>query len=1164
MTQLLTMTSPLIGPLTTPKLSGDRRHWSNLPGSAAALLIAEAIIQKQQFCLVVAEDMQSAERLYHELNFFLEAAASDLSHQVQLFPDWETLVYDSFSPHQDIISERLRILNQLPGMRTGALVVPAATLMHKLAPRSFALGSSLVLDVGQKFDIKSMRRQLESAAYRCVETVMEHGEFAVRGAIMDVFPMGSEHPYRVDLFDDEIESLRTFDPESQLSVDKVTHVRLLPAREYPLSAAAIKRFQDAWHLKFHTDARRCPMYQDISQGLSPAGVEYYLPLFFESAETLFDYLPDNALVVSEDIDAALRRHWRDAETRFESLRFDIEKPILAPEEILLGADDLLALCNLRPRIELKETRHHQGDQFDFAPLPDLTINERGQLPLEKLQALIKETQLKILIVAESNGRREVVDDLLRRHQLTTRIADSWAEFLSHPAKLQIAVAPLDRGLLLPDSNLLVVTEQQLFGQQVLQKRRRDRQKDNAAELVIKSLTELHINSPVVHIDHGVGRYLGLKTLSIDNQEAEFLTLGYQDDARLYVPVSALHLISRYAAADEALAPLHRLGGDTWEKAKRKAAEQIRDVAAELLNIYARREAKQGFAFPEPDTAYQEFAAAFPFEETPDQQNAIERVISDMVKNKAMDHLVCGDVGFGKTEVAMRAAFLAVHAGKQVAILVPTTLLAQQHNDTFRDRFADWPVTVESISRFKTKKEQKLVADKMAAGTVDIVIGTHGLLQTGMQFKDLGLVIIDEEHRFGVRQKEKLKSMRAEVDILTMTATPIPRTLNMAMSGMRDLTIIATPPAKRLSIKTFIRQNSDALIKEAIQRELMRGGQVYYLHNEVKTIENTAQKILDIVPEARVVIGHGQMRERELEQVMADFYHKRANVLVCTTIIETGIDIPNANTIIMDRADRFGLAQIHQLRGRVGRSHHQAYAYLMTPHPKSMTQDAVKRLEAISEAEDLGAGFILATHDLEIRGAGELLGDDQTGNMHSIGFPLYMEMLDRAVAAIKEGKTPNLDLPLREDTEINLRLPALIPEKYLPDVHSRLVLYKRISNAKSDHQLRELQVELIDRFGLLPEQTKTLFRVTALKLRAEHLGIKKLDAGPSGGKIEFAQRTPVDPFIIVQLIQAEPHRYRLTTANQLSFEEKMETSETRFQKVEKLFERLEQKIHGNVR
>lgn len=1164
------MTSPPIGPLTIPSQAGERRHWSNLPGSAASLLIAEMISREHQFCLVIAADMQSAERLQDELRFFLAQApapaGSAAAPPVLLFPDWETLVYDSFSPHQDIISERLKILNQLPGQKSGALVVPATTLMHKIAPRSFALGSSLVLDVGQKFDIRSMRRQLESAAYRCVETVFEHGEFAVRGAIMDVFPMGSDFPYRLDLFDDELESLRTFDPETQLSIEKVDHVRLLPAREYPLTGTAINHFQDHWHLKFQGDPRRCPIYQDVSQGLSPPGVEYYLPLFFAEAETLFDYLPTNTLVVSEDIEANLRRHQRDAESRYESLRYDIQRPILAPDEILLSADALFAQCNLRPRLDLREQPHKQGDQFGFQPLPNVAINERAQQPLENLARELKHLAQqmpghKTLIITESNGRREVVDDLLRRHDLQTRVASGWADFSQHGHALQITVAPLERGLSLPAADFMLVTEQQLFGQHVLQKRRRDRQKDNAAELVIKSLTELNIGSPVVHIDHGVGRYMGLQTLEIDNQETEFLTLTYQNEARLYVPVSSLHLISRYAAADETDAPLHKLGGDTWEKAKRKAAEQVRDVAAELLNIYARRQAKQGFAFPMPDEAYGQFAAAFPFEETPDQQTAIENVIADMVNTKAMDHLICGDVGFGKTEVAMRAAFLAVHAGKQVAILVPTTLLAQQHHDTFKDRFADWPVTIESISRFKTKKEQNLVAKQMAAGTVDIVIGTHGLIQAGMNFKDLGLVIIDEEHRFGVRQKEKLKSMRAEVDILTMTATPIPRTLNMALSGMRDLTIIATPPAKRLSIKTFVRQHSDGLVKEAIQRELMRGGQVYYLHNEVKTIENIAQKLLELVPEARVAIGHGQMRERELEQVMSDFYHKRANVLVCTTIIETGIDIPSANTIIMDRADRFGLAQIHQLRGRVGRSHHQAYAYLLTPHPKAMTKDAVKRLDAISEAEDLGAGFILATHDLEIRGAGELLGDDQTGNMHSIGFPLYMQMLDRAVAAIKEGKTPNLDMPLREDTEINLRMPTLIPEKYLPDVHSRLVLYKRISNAETSDQLRELQVEMIDRFGLLPEQTKSLFRTTALKLRAERLGIKKLDAGPNGGKLEFAQNTPVDPFSIVKLVQSEPHRYRLATANQLAFDEQMATPETRFQKVEKLFERLEQNLHA---
>ncbi len=762
----------------------------------------------------------------------------------------------------------------------------------------------------------------------------------------------------------------------------------------------------------------------------------------------------------------------------------------------------------------------------------------------------------MLITTESNGRREVVDDLLAQQGLSTKVVEDWQSFIEDDCELAITVAPLDRPLAI--GNIAMITERQLFGDRVLQKRRRDREKENFAELAIKSLTELSIGAPVVHIDNGIGRYQGLQTLTIDGQETEFLTLLYQEDAKLYVPVSSLHLISRYTGAGEGLAPLHRLGGETWQKAKRKAAEQVHDVAAELLNIYARREARKGFSYPVPDFNYDQFARAFPFEETPDQESAIENVISDMVSEKSMDRLICGDVGFGKTEVAMRAAFIAIQSGKQVAILVPTTLLAQQHTETFKDRFVEWPVNIDSISRFKTTKEQKAVIAKMGTGNLDIIIGTHGLIQEGLDFKNLGLLIIDEEHRFGVRQKEKLKSLRAEVDILTLTATPIPRTLNMAMSGMRDLSIIATPPAKRLSIKTFVRQSNEGMIKEAIQRELMRGGQVYYLHNEVRTIENTATKLQELVPQATIAIGHGQMRERELEQVMSDFYHKRANVLLCTTIIETGIDIPNANTIIMDRADKFGLAQLHQLRGRVGRSHHQAYAYLLTPHPKAMTSDAVKRLDAIADAEDLGAGFILATHDLEIRGAGELLGDEQTGNLQTIGYSLYMEMLDRAVKAIKEGKTPNLDRPLKEGTEINLHLPALIPDDYLQDVHMRLVLYKRISNAETEDQLRELQVEMIDRFGLLPEPVKNLFRVTTLKLLAEKLGIKKLDAGERGGKIEFDQETTIDPGSIVKLVQSEPHRYKLATANQLVFDDKMEKIDTRFTKVERLLERLDNK------
>ncbi|MCB1693276.1 MAG: transcription-repair coupling factor, partial [Pseudomonadales bacterium] len=1133
------------GKFKVPRAPGDRWRLANLPGSGLSLTVADAVSGSGRFALVIAEDMAAADRIRRELSCFLGGR-----HDVTLFPDWETLVYDSFSPHQDIISDRLAILNQLPEQRGGVLIVPATTLMHRTAPRAFALGSSLVLDTGQHFDIGVMRRQLEAAAYRCVETVYEHGEFAVRGAIMDIFPMGSNAPYRLDLFDDEIESLRTFDPETQMSIQKVDSIRLLPAREFPLTDSAINDFQDRWAQRFDVDPRKAPVYQDVSAGLSPAGVEYYLPLFFDKLETLLDYLPADPLVFVTEIDDTLRRFWDDAHARYENLRYDVQRPILPPEDILLSPDELLRRCNEFARIDLRVEQTDHADILDFAPLPDVAVNDRSQHPLANLARVLDTAGSRILIACESSGRREVVDELLRSEGMNAEVVADFAAFIDGDARLALSVAPLERGFFLPDQQVMLLTEQQLFGEHVLQERRRERQRDNAAELVIRSLTELRIGSPVVHIDHGVGRYQGLQTLEVDGQSNEFLVLEYQEGARLYVPVSSLHLISRYAGTEEALAPIHRLGGDAWEKAKRKAAEQVRDVAAELLNIYARREAKKGFAYPAPDESYEKFARAFPFEETPDQQLAIERVIADMTAPKPMDHLVCGDVGFGKTEVAMRAAFLAVHAGKQVAVLVPTTLLAQQHADTFKDRFADWPVTVDTISRFRTKKEQQTIVDKLKAGTLDIVIGTHALLSDDVEFKNLGLVIIDEEHRFGVRQKERLKSLRAEVDILTLTATPIPRTLNMAMSGMRDLTVIATPPAKRLSIKTFIRQRSDGLVKEAVQRELMRGGQVYYLHNEVKTIEATARKVAELVPEARVAIGHGQMRERELEQVMSDFYHKRTNVLVCTTIIETGIDIPNANTIVMDRADKFGLAQIHQLRGRVGRSHHQAYAYLLTPHPGAMTADAGKRLEAISEAEDLGAGFILATHDLEIRGAGELLGDDQTGNLQTVGYSLFMEMLDRAVKAIKDGKTPNLDRPLREGVEINFRLPALIPQDYLPDVHHRLVLYKRISNAESDDALRELQVEMIDRFGILPQATKTLFRLTSLKLKAEALGIKKLDAGPKGGKLEFDQDTPVDPGSIVQLVQSEPHRYRLTAANQLSFDENMENPETRFMKVER--------------
>ena len=1147
---------PLLDP--TPNLPGkpgDRRRWGPLPGGSRGLAIAETVQRAGKVCLAVTRDTAGAELLADEIAYF---AGTD--HRVVTFPDWETLIYDAFSPHHDIISARLAALNQLVALSGPAVVVvPANTLMHRLSPRQFALGRSLHLDVGQTLDVNAMRKTLTAAAYRSVETVYEHGEFALRGSILDVFPMGSDTPFRIDLFDDEIESLRTFDPETQLSLDRVDRIRLLPAREFPLDADGINMFRDRWSQHFDVDARQCPLYQDVIQGVSPAGIEYYLSLFFERTDSLFDYLPSDALLLTEPLSDVIEDFWNRAGARYENLRYDIQRPVLAPQDILLPPAEMFDALGRFARVELHETERSGMDLIDASGLPNVVLNDRQANPLAALNTHLDTTRGRALIMAESTGRREVIDELLRRHGVAPAGVTDWSSFVDGDARLAIGVAPLERGFRIGD--LSVVTEIELFGDHVLQKRRRAEARETSSDLVVKSLSELQVGSPVVHIDHGVGRYLGLQTLAVDGAEAEFLCLGYQDDAKLYVPVASLHLISRYSGAEEGLAPLHRLGGEQWQKAKRKAAEQIRDVAAELLNIYARREAKPGFQFPEPDDAYDRFAAAFPFEETPDQRLAIEQVIADMTRPQAMDRLICGDVGFGKTEVAMRAAFIAVHSGKQVAVLVPTTLLAQQHSETFRDRFADTPVNIDVISRFRTKTEINRIGDRLKAGTLDIVIGTHALIQDGLDYKDLGLLIVDEEHRFGVRQKERIKSLRSEVDILTMTATPIPRTLNLALNGMRDLTIISTPPARRLSIKTFVREHQSGLVKEAISRELMRGGQVYYLHNEVKTIERTAQKIQELAPEARIGIGHGQMRERELEQVMSAFYHKRTNVLVCTTIIETGIDIPNANTVIMDRADKFGLAQIHQLRGRVGRSHHQAYAYLLTPHPKAMTSDAAKRLDAIADAQDLGAGFILATHDLEIRGAGELLGDEQSGNMQTVGFTLYMEMLSRAVSAIRDGKTPNLDRPLREGTEINLHIPALLPESYLPDVHSRLVLYKRISNAEDETTLSDLQAEMIDRFGQLPDPARALLRITRLKLSAEALGITRIDLGEEGGKLEFTEDTPVDPGTIIALVQSEPHRYRLRNGNQLAINEAMVKGETRFQKATALLQRIAEAAPG---
>lgn len=1134
-----------------PSTAG-KQHWGNLPGAALSLAIAEAASAGKRFTLLLTADSQTAERLEQELGFF--APDLDVLH----FPDWETLPYDLFSPHQDIISQRVDSLYRLPGVKRGVLVVPITTALHRLAPTRFLLGSSLVLDVGQKLDVDQMRLRLEAAGYRCVDTVYEHGEFAVRGALIDLFPMGSDLPYRIDLFDDEIETLRTFDPETQRSVDKVESIRLLPAREFPLDKKAVTDFRGRFRERFDVDFRRCPIYQDLTSGITPAGIEYYLPLFFEETATLFDYLPQDTQVFSlPGIEQAADQFWNDVRNRYEERRVDPERPLVPPAELFLPVEDCFARLKGSPRLVLSQDDIDSGvgrERFSARALPDLAIQAKATEPLAALRRFLDEFPGRVLFSAESAGRREVLLEMLARLKLRPQEVEGWPAFIASTERLAITIAPLDEGLLLDDPGIALIAESPLFGQRVMQRRRRERRGD-AGDNVIKNLAELREGAPVVHIDHGVGRYLGLITLDIEGQAAEFLALQYAEEAKLYVPVASLHLIARYTGSDDALAPLHRLGSETWQKAKRKAAEQVRDVAAELLDVYARRAAREGYAFKDPKADYATFAAGFPFEETPDQQSAIEAVLEDMLTPKPMDRLVCGDVGFGKTEVAMRAAFVAVHSGKQVAVLVPTTLLAQQHYNSFRDRFADWPVTVEVMSRFKSAKEVESAAQQLSDGKIDIIIGTHKLLQDDVRFKNLGLAIIDEEHRFGVRQKEQLKSLRSEVDILTLTATPIPRTLNMAVAGMRDLSIIATPPARRLSVRTFVMERQKTAIKEALLRELLRGGQVYYLHNEVASIEKCAAELAELVPEARIAVGHGQMRERDLEQVMSDFYHKRFNVLVASTIIETGIDVPSANTIVIERADKFGLAQLHQLRGRVGRSHHQAYAYLLTPPRKQMTLDAEKRLEAIANAQDLGAGFVLATHDLEIRGAGELLGEGQSGQIQAVGFTLYMEMLERAVKAIRKGEQPNLEQPLGGGPEVNLRVPALIPEDYLPDVHARLILYKRIASAADEDGLKELQVEMIDRFGLLPEPTKNLVRLTLLKLQAEKLGIRKVDSGPQGGRIEFAADTCVDPLVLIKLIQGQPKRYRFEGATLFKFQVPMERPEERFNTLEALFERL---------
>ncbi len=1144
------MTSIFTPPLRSAQ--GSRQRWSGLHGAATGLALASAQSRYTGVMLVVTEDAAGARQLQAEMQFFGGEQLKVLN-----FPAWETLPYDNFSPHQDIVSERLAALAQLLSGEPCTLVLPVASLMNRLPPREFIAGQVFDLKTGERFDAHATRKRLESCGYRCVDTVSEHGEFALRGAVMDIFPAGSEVPYRIDLFDDEIESLRSFDAETQRTIEKVASIRLLPAREFLLTKSGINTFLDRWHDRFtHSDPKKSSLYQDIAAGIPAPGAEYFLPLFFEQCAQLLDYLPDDCLIAQVgDVFGAAERYQLEIRARYENLHLEQYRPLLKPHEAFVPTEELFAQLKKQAVIECCADGTEHAVALGSVPVPDLALHAREVQPLSALQNFLKEhAGCRLLLCAESAGRAEALHNLFAQNQLALTNVGNWQAFVDGEAALALTQAALDRSLFLPQENLLLLSESQLFGQQVLQKRRRKQQVD-AADNAIKHLSELSLGAPVVHIEHGVGRYQGLIALDIGGSSGEFLHLRYAGDASLYVPVTSLHLISRYGGADADLAPWHRLGSEQWQKARAKAAQQIEDVAAHLLEIHARRAARSREAFAIADIEMQQFAAEFPFEETPDQQTAIAAVIGDMLAGKPMDRLVCGDVGFGKTEVAMRAAFLAALNQRQVAVLVPTTLLAQQHGENFRDRFAQWPVRIETISRFRTAKEQDAVLEKVAAGQIDIIIGTHRLLQDDVKFKNLGLLIIDEEHRFGVKQKERMKAMRAQVDILTMTATPIPRTLNMSMAGMRDLSIIATPPAKRLAIKTFSRVYDDATVKEAILRELLRGGQVYFLHNDVATIEKCAQGISELVPEARVVIGHGQMRERDLEQVMSDFYHQRFNVLVCTTIIETGIDVPNANTIIIERADKFGLAQLHQLRGRVGRSHHQAYAYLLTPDVRNITPDAEKRLEAICHADTLGAGYLLANHDLEIRGAGELLGEQQSGQIESIGFNLYMEMLERAVKNLKEGKVAGANITGQQNNEINLRIPALIPEDYLPDAATRLVLYRRIACAADDDSLRDLQVEMIDRFGLLPDAVKNLFRQTSLRLQMVKLGIEKLEGHAGGLRVEFGSQTQVDPFELVKLIQKYPTRYKLEEGKRLVIKDDLEDAELRFEAVQVLLQRL---------
>ena len=1126
---------------------GHKTRVGPFHGSADALALAE-LAGKVRPLLVITATAADAQRLLDEIPYFNPAL------KVHLLPDWETLPYDSFSPHHDLVSERLATLYQITQQAFDIAIVPVTTALYRLTPVEYLAARTFFFKQGEKLAADELRKQLTIAGYTHVTQVLSPGEYSFRGGLIDLFPMGSALPYRIDLFDDQIESIRSFDVDTQRSIYKVGEVRLLPAREFPLDEDGQATFRRNFRARFEGDPSRSRLYKDVSNGIAPAGVEYYLPLFFEHTAILTDYLPSNTtLVLHHDVQPAIEQFWRDTQARYDLLGGDRSQPMLPPRELFLSTDAFFGAIKPFSRVEIPDActptldlppqaggnedthhpspiTHHPEDAGATAPLPALAVDRRADQPLHALHAFLHGFDGRALLLAETLGRRETMLEYFAEHGIKPAPCANFGEFLATDARLMLGVAPLAAGFVLNDRQVAVITENELYASQVRTRRERDARK-TTSEGMLRDLSAVKVGDPVVHLQHGIGRYLGLQNLDFGEGATEFLTLEYTRGDKLYVPVSQLHLISRYSGAPAETAPLHDLGSGQWDKAKKKAAAQVRDTAAELLNLYAQRALREGHAFKLQQHDYEAFSDAFPFEETPDQLAAITAVLSDLQQGKPMDRLICGDVGFGKTEVALRAAFVAVNEGKQVAVLVPTTLLAEQHFNTFSDRFADWPVKIAELSRFRSQKQVADTLVALAQGRVDIVIGTHKLLQQDIRLKNLGLVIIDDEHRFGVRQKEKLKALRAEVDVLTLTATPIPRTLGMALEGLRDFSVIATAPQRRLAIKTFVARTSRGLIREAILRELKRGGQVYFLHNDVDTITHTAENLARLVPEARVRIAHGQMRERELEMAMRDFYQQRFNILLCTTIIETGIDIPTANTIIINRADKFGLAQLHQLRGRVGRSHHQAYAYLLLPDEGSITSQAKKRLEAIQAMEELGAGFFLAMHDLEIRGAGEVLGDSQSGEMQEVGFNLYCVMLDAAVKSLKLGLEPDLSAPLGITTEINLHAPALLPDDYCNDIHERLVIYKRLANCETAEQLDAMHEELVDRFGVPPPHAKTLLECHRLRVLGKPLGIARIDASESGVQLQFVPNPPIDAARVMQLIHRNKH-YKLAGQDRL--------------------------------